>query len=196
MDTTIQEQLTTQVHAPTATSATRWSIDPAHTSVTFGVRHMMVSTVRGEFQNVTGNVVWDPSHPEATQIDASIDVTSVNTREPKRDAHLRSADFFDAEKYPAMTFRSRGVGRRKDGVIELVGELTIKDTTRVVVLEVDGPTPEHKDPWGGTRLGASARTVIKRSDFGMRWNVALEAGGMLVGDEIKIQLDVELQKQP
>lgn len=186
---------TTAERQPIVTTATKWTIDPAHTSVTFGVRHMMVSTVRGEFQKVTGKVSWDPSRPDATTIEASIDVASVNTREPQRDAHLKSADFFDVEKYPTIEFRSRGAGRAKNGVIELVGDLTIHGTTRVVALEVEGPTPEHKNPYGQTVIGASARTSIKRSDFGMTWNTVLEAGGLLVGDEINIQLDIELRRE-
>jgi polyisoprenoid-binding protein YceI len=186
---------TTAAREPAAATATKWTIDPAHTSVTFGVRHMMVSTVRGEFQKITGNVTWDPARPDATTIEASIDVASINTREPQRDAHLRSADFFDVEKYPTIEFRSRGVGRGKNGTIELVGDLTIRDTKRVVALEVEGPTPEYKNPWGQTVIGASAKTSIKRSDFGMTWNTVLEAGGLLVGDEINIQLDVQLRRE-
>ncbi len=192
MDTT-QTGNERQAAAPPAT-ATKWTIDPAHTSVTFGVRHMMVSTVRGEFQKVTGSVTWDPKQPDATAIEATIDVGSINTREAARDNHLRSADFFDVEKYPTIDFRSRGVGRKKDGTIEIVGDLTIRGTTRVIALEVEGPTDEHADPWGNLRVGASAKTKIKRSEFGMTWNTVLEAGGVVVGDEITIQLDVELQR--
>ncbi len=177
-----------------ASTAVKWTIDPSHTSVTFGVRHMMVSTVRGEFQKVSGSVTFDPKHPEATAIEATIEVASISTRDEKRDGHLRSADFFDAEKYPTIQFRSRGVGRTKNGTIEIVGDLTIKETTRVIALEVEGPTAEFADPWGFVRMGASASTSVKRSDFGITWNTALEAGGVLVGDEIKIQLDIELQR--
>jgi polyisoprenoid-binding protein YceI len=175
-------------------AAAKWSIDGSHTSVTFGVRHMMVSTVRGEFQKVSGDVVYDPTHPEKTEINVSIDVASVNTREPQRDAHLKSADFFDAEKFPTIEFRSRQTSVKKAGLLEIVGDLTIHGTTRAVTLEVEGPTPEHGDPWGFVRMGASARTTVKRSEFGMTWNTLLEAGGVLVGDEIKIQLEVELQR--
>lgn len=177
------------------TAAATWTIDPAHTSVTFGVRHMMVSTVRGEFQKIAGTVTWDPTRPDAAQIEATLDVASINTREAQRDAHLRSADFFDAEKYPTIQFRSRGINRKQDGTLEVVGDLTIRETTRVVTLDVEGPTPEFKNPWGQTVVGASARTKIKRSDFGMTWNTVLEAGGVLVGDEINIQLDVQLRRE-
>lgn len=186
---------TTAAPQPTATAGTKWSIDPAHTSVTFGVRHMMVSTVRGEFQKVTGTVTWDPAQPEATTIEASLDVASINTREAQRDAHLKSADFLDVEKYPTIEFRSRGVGRALAGGVEIVGELTIHGTTRVITLQVEGPTPAYKNPWGQTVMGASAKTTIKRSDFGMTWNTVLEAGGLLVGDDISIQLDVELRRE-
>ncbi len=184
-----------QAERQTTATATKWTIDPSHTSVTFGVRHMMVSTVRGEFQNVSGTVTWDPNRPDATQIEATLDVASINTREAQRDAHLRSPDFLDVEKFPKITFRSRGVGRSKDGSLEVVGDLTIRDTTRVVALDVEGPTPPLVNPWGQTVIGASAKTVIKRSDFGMTWNTVLEAGGLLVGDEISIQLDIELRRE-
>ncbi len=179
---------------PQASTLSKWTIDPSHTSVTFSVKHMMVANVRGELQKVSGAVLWDAKRPEATKLSVEIDVASINTREPKRDEHLRTGDFFDAEKFPKITFESRGVGRRQDGVIEIVGDLTIRGTTRVVALEVEGPTAEHADPWGNIRMGASATTSIKRSDFGMTWNSLLETGGVLVGDEIKINLDVELIK--
>jgi polyisoprenoid-binding protein YceI len=190
---------TGQARQATGAKTTRFAIDESHTSVTFGVRHMMVSTVRGEFQKVGGSVVWNPDRPEEAEIQATIEVASINTREPQRDAHLRSGDFFDASTYPTIEFRSHpshlgGVTRRKDGSLEVRGDLTIKDTTRVVTLEVESPTPEHRDPWGGVRIGTVARTTIKRSDFGITWNTVLEAGGVLVGDEIKIQLDVELKQ--
>ena len=180
---------------PAATTGTKWTIDPAHTSVTFGVRHMMVSTVRGEFQKVAGTVTWDPNSPESAQIEATIDVASINTREAQRDAHLKSADFFDVEKHPNITFRSTALRRKADGVLEVTGDLTIRGTTRAVTLEVEGPTSEFKNPWGQTVIGASAKTKIKRSDFGMTWNTALEAGGFLVGDEISIQLDLQLRRE-
>lgn len=178
-----------------APASAEWSVDPAHSHVGFDVRHLMIATVRGELQTVEGTVWWDPNHPERSRIEVDIDVASVNTRDPKRDAHLRSADFFDAEKHPKMTYRSHAVGRRKDGTIEVVGDLTIRGVTRVVVLDVEGPTPEQKDPWGGVRIAASARATIKRSEYGMMWNAALEAGGVLVGDDVNIALEVELAKK-
>jgi polyisoprenoid-binding protein YceI len=181
--------------AAKASTATKWTIDSSHTSVGFSVRHMMVSNVRGEFQKVSGSAVWDPKQPDASKVEVTIEVASINTREAQRDAHLKSADFFDAENHPHITFVSRGVGKRKDGIVEIVGDLTIRGTTRVVALAVEGPTPEHADPWGNIRIGASATTSIKRSDFGMTWNSVLEAGGVLVGDQINIHLDVELIKE-
>lgn len=186
-------QTTTEQGAKAATSVT-WTIDPSHTSATFSVRHMMITNVRGEFQKVSGTVTFDPQHPERATLEASLDVASINTRDAQRDAHLRSADFFDAEKHPTILFASRSV-RRGDAGLEIVGDLTIRGTTREVVLRVDGPTPEHTDPWGNVRIGASATTKIKRSDFGMTWNNVLEAGGVLVGDEVTIHLDVSLVRQ-
>ena len=180
-----------QKQAPTAG---RFTLDSAHSHVGFAVRHMMVSNVRGEFTKLAGTVSYDPAKPEATQVEVNIDVASVNTREEKRDAHLRSADFFDAEKFPHITFVSKRA-RKHAGGLELSGDLTIHGTTREVTLAVEDITPEHTDPWGGKRIGASARTKIRRSDFGMRWNAALEAGGVLVGDEISVNLEVELIRQ-
>jgi polyisoprenoid-binding protein YceI len=185
----------TNLNETTKAKSAEWTIDASHSHVGFAVRHLMIANVRGEFTKVSGSVTWDPARPEVTRIDAEIDVASVNTREEKRDAHLRSADFFDTEKFPTITYHSRGVGRNKgDGHIEVVGDLTIHGVTRVVVLDVEGPTPEQNDPWGNTRIAATARTVIKRSDFGMTWNSALETGGVLVGDDIKIEIELELTK--
>src|SRR5688572_26830045 len=126
-------------------------IDASHSHVGFSVRHLMIANVRGELSQLSGSVTWDPVRPDATKIDVEIDGASINTREEKRDAHLRSADFFDAEQFPKITYRSRGVGRHKgDGHLEVVGDLTIRGVSRVVVLDVEGPTPEQNDPWGNT----------------------------------------------
>lgn len=176
-----------------AARSTTWTLDASHSSAAFSVRHLMITNVKGEFQKLSGSVTYDPARPEAASIKASIDVASINTREDKRDEHLRSADFFDAANHPTMEFVSKSV-RRADRGLEVVGDLTIRGTTREVVLHVEGPTPEQKDPWGNLRVGASATTKIKRSDFGMTWNSALETGGVLVGDEITIHLDVSLVK--
>jgi polyisoprenoid-binding protein YceI len=169
----------------------RYGIDASHSHLGFSVRHMMISNVRGEFGKLEGEVSYDPKHPEATRLEVTVDPASVNTHEEKRDAHLRSADFFDVEKYPAITFSAKHTRRRGD-VLEVTGDLTLRDVTREVTLTVEDLTPEHADPFGNVRIGASARTKIKRSDFGMQWNAALEAGGVLVGDEISLQIEVEL----
>lgn len=179
---------------PARSGAATYDLDAAHTHVGFAVRHMMVSNVRGEFTKLAGTVTYDPAAPENTAIDVKIEVASINTREEKRDAHLRSADFFDAEKFPHLTFVSKQARRRDDG-LEVKGDLTIHGTTHEVTLAVEDITPEHADPWGKQRMGASARTKIKRSDFGMRWNAALEAGGVLVGDEVTITLEIELVRR-
>ena len=175
----------------TAVPSKRWTLDAAHSHVSFSVRHMMISNVRGEFSKVTGQASYDANNPAASQLSVSIDVASINTREEKRDAHLRSADFFDVENHPTMTFVSKAVRPRGDG-LEVVGDLTIRGTSREVTLALEEITPQFADPWGNLRVGASARTKIRRSDFGMRWNAALEAGGVLVGDEVSIQIEAEL----
>lgn len=186
-------QTPAQTSATQAPAAQTWTIDASHTLASFSVRHLMISNVRGEFQKLSGSATYDPNRPEASTVTATIEVASINTREEKRDAHLRSADFFDAEAHPVITFRSTAAKRKGDG-LEVTGDLTIRGTTRQVVLTVDEITAEQVDPWGGRRVGATAKTKIKRSDFGMTWNAALEAGGVVVGDEVSITLDVELVK--
>lgn len=166
-----------------------YKIDSAHSGAQFVVRHMMISNVRGGFTKVEGTIEYDPSNVGATKIDAVIDANSIDTREDQRDAHLRSADFLDAEKYPTITFKSTKVEADGDD-LKVTGDLTIHGVTKEVVLEVDGPAPEVKDPYGYLRVGASAKTKIKRSEFGLTWNAALETGGLLVGDDLKIELDV------
>lgn len=175
-------------------SQSKYVIDASHSHASFSVRHMMISNVRGEFAKFSGEVGYDPEHPESTTASVTIEVASVNTREEKRDAHLRSSDFFDADNHPSMTFRSKSARKSGDGLV-LVGDLTIRGVTHEVALTVEEITQEGKDPWGNTRIGGSAYTKIKRSDFGLTWNAALEAGGVLVGDEVKISLEVELIKQ-
>lgn len=175
---------------------TVWEIDPAHSSAGFSVRHMMIANVKGEFSKVTGRVEFDGENIERASIEASVDVNSISTREAARDVHLKSPDFFDAEKFPAMTFKSKRVKRGSGGNVKLIGDLTIRGTTREATLALEGPTPPVKDPWGNVRIGASASTKINRKDFGLTWNAALEAGGVLVGDEVSIMLDVELIQKP
>ena len=173
---------------------TIWNIDPAHSNAQFSVRHMMISNVKGEFTKVSGQVRFDPGKPETLSAEAAIDVSTINTREHDRDNHLKSPDFFHVEEFPTITFKSKRAEKSSDGV-KLTGDLTIHGVTRQVTLNVEGPTPPTKDPWGNTRVGASAATKINRKDFGLTWNQALETGGVLVGDEIKITIDVELLAQ-
>lgn len=170
----------------------KYTIDPSHSQASFTVRHMMISNVRGEFQKLSGTVEFDPANVGATKISADLEVASLSTGDEKRDAHLRSADFFDAEKHATITFRSTSAEAKGAGEIEVRGDLTIHGVTKEVVLAVEGPTAPAKDPWGNERIGASAATKIKRTDFGLVWNVALEAGGILVGEDVKIALDVSL----
>jgi polyisoprenoid-binding protein YceI len=184
----------TSVAAPAAQlTAGTWRIDPTHSHVEFAVRHLMISTVKGRFGEVSGTVQVDPNDPAASVVDVAINVGSIDTREAQRDAHLRSADFFDVDRFPTLHFRSTRVsGEGED--LRLTGNLTIRDITREVTLNVT-PEGQARDPWGGDRAGYSATTRINRNDFGLTWNVALEAGGFVVGDEIKISIDVELVKE-
>jgi len=173
-------------------TSTKWKIDNAHTGVHFSVRHMMITNVRGEFQKVEGTVEWDTDKPENSVVVAEIEAASINTREPQRDGHLKSADFLDAEKFPQLVFKSKSVRRVSSDRLSISGDLTIRGTTRPVTLDVEGPSAASKDPFGNVRVGATATTKIKRSDFGMTWNSVIEAGGVLVGDDVSITLDVSL----
>jgi polyisoprenoid-binding protein YceI len=190
---TVLAALLTAASAFTATAV--YDIDSSHSSAQFSVKHLMVSNVKGQFSKVTGSVQFDPQNIGASRADASIDVATVDTREPKRDAHLKTADFFDVEKFPTMRFVSKRVMPASPGKLKLLGDLTIHGVTREVTLDVDGPTPEIKDPWGNARVGASATTKINRKDFGLTWNKALETGGVVVSDEVLITLDIELVKK-
>lgn len=182
--------LTLTLLAAPAMFAADYQIDTSHSKAAFTVKHLMVSNVRGEFSKVTGTISYDEKNPAAIKIDASIDTSTVNTSEPKRDDHLRSADFFDVAKFPTMTFKSKSA-TKAGGNLLVTGDLTIHGVTRQVVLTVEGPTQEVKDPWNLLRRGASASTTIKRSDYGLTWNKALESGGVVVSDEVKITIDVE-----
>jgi polyisoprenoid-binding protein YceI len=172
-------------------AAQTWVIDPAHTLSGFTVRHLMVTNVRGSFDTTTGSIEYTPGDPKSIKADIVVEAKTVNTRNQKRDDHLRTNDFFNAEKFPTMTFRSKRVENVRPGGFDLVGDLTIRDVTREVVLKVDGPTAPIKDPQGNRRVGASASTSISRKDFGVNWNRAVEAGGVVVGDEVKIEIDVQ-----
>jgi polyisoprenoid-binding protein YceI len=174
-----------------APAFTTWNIDPAHTNVEFSVRHLMITTVRGRFGDVSGTVSSDDADPTKGSADITIGAASIDTREAQRDAHLRSADFFDVETFPTMTFRSTRIEAGQGNRFTLVGDLTIRGVSREVALEVTSEGTA-KDPWGGHRAGFSATTKIKRSDFGLTWNQLLEAGGVAVGDEITIRIDAQL----
>jgi len=173
-----------------------WNIDTAHSSAQFSVRHMMVATVRGEFTSTKGTARWDGKNLATAVVEATIDAATISTREPKRDAHLRSADFFDVERYPTLTFKSAKVEPIGPGKLRMTGDLTIRGVTRSVVFDVEGPTEAIKDNRGNQRVGASATATINRKDFGLTWNAALETGGVVVSDEVKIILDVALTLPP
>jgi len=178
-----------------STGASTWHLDPAHTHVEFAVRHLMISTVKGGFADVQGVVRMDGASPGAADVDVTIGVASIDTRQDERDAHLRSADFLDAARFPTITFRSRRIeGIPSQGDFRLVGDLTIRGITREVALDV-WQEGRVTDPSGNERAGFRARTKIDRTDFGLTWNQALEAGGVLVGNEVRISAEVELVRQ-
>jgi polyisoprenoid-binding protein YceI len=174
--------------------ATIWNIDPVHSAAEFKVKHMMISNVKGQFTKVSGALVLNESDLTKSQMDATIDTASINTHDVQRDGHLKSPDFFDAEKFPIMTFKSTAIRVVTPGELEVDGALTIRDITRSVVFSVEGPTPPTKDPWGNTRAAIAATTKISRKDFGLTWNATLESGGFLVGDEVTITLEVQFVK--
>jgi polyisoprenoid-binding protein YceI len=176
----------------TTMTTTLWNIDGTHSSINFSIKHMVISKVRGRFAKFTGTLNLDDADVTRSVVEATLDATSIDTGMPQRDTHLRSPDFFDAEKYPALVFRSTRI--EKDGArYRLVGELTIRDVTREVSLDVESGG-RAKDPWGNERVGFVARGVIDRKDFGLGWNQVLEAGGVLVGDRVDIELDVQAVK--
>ena len=176
---------------PVSARAETWVIDPAHTVSGFTVKHMMIANVTGVFEVTRGSIEYRPGDPGSVKADITIEAKSVNTRIGRRDDDLRSDNFFSAEKFPTLAFRSRRVQNVRAEGFDLVGDLTIRDVTREVVLRVDGPTAPIKDPQGNRRVGATASTTINRKDFGIMWNRTIEAGGVVVGDEVKINLEVE-----
>ena len=177
---------------PTFAFASTWTIDPDHSNIGFKVRHLMVSNVKGSFDKHTGVVEINDKDITKSKVEVSIDTRSINTNVQKRDEHLRSADFFDVARYPTMTFVSRKVAKAGTDRLKVTGDLTLHGVTRQVVLDVEGPTAESKDPWGNIRKGATATTVINRKDFGLVWNTALETGGVAVGDDVTITLEIEM----
>jgi polyisoprenoid-binding protein YceI len=178
--------------APSVAGAATWNIDSAHTTAQFAVRHMMVTKVKGVFDKVSGTVELDEKDPAKSSVDVKIDAATVNTREPKRDGHLKSPDFFDVAKFPNLTFKSTKVTKVGKDHYKVVGDLTIRDVTKQVTLDVEGPTKPVKNMMGGESSGVSATTKINRKDFGLNWNKTLEAGGVLVGEEVEIAIDAEL----
>lgn len=184
--------MTTLAAAQTAT--TTWKIDPVHSVAEFKVKHMMISNVKGQFTEVSGTLTLDEADITNSKIDAAINAATINTGEADRDKHLKSADFFDVEQFPALTFRSTHIARDGSGELAVEGDLTIHGVTRRVTFAVEGPSAPAKDPWGNTRVGLSATTKINRKDYGLTWNAALETGGILVGDDVTITLDVQFVK--
>jgi polyisoprenoid-binding protein YceI len=182
--------------APGLLHAAPWEFDPAHTGVQFKVRHLMVSSVRGDFEKVSGKIVYDEADVTKSTADITIDAASINTRVAKRDEHLRSPDFLDAAKFPAISFTSKRVEKTGTGTLKMTGDLTIRGVTKEVVLTVEGPTPTIKDLQGNARVGGQATAKISRKDFGLVWNAALETGGVVVGDEVEITIDMEIYRKP
>jgi polyisoprenoid-binding protein YceI len=172
-----------------------YQIDSAHTHAQFKVRHLMISNVKGDFDKVTGTITLDDANPAASSIDVTVDVNSVSTREPQRDAHLKSADFFDTEKFPTMRFVSTAVVKSGDDSYEVVGNLTLHGVTQTIDLNVESVTPEVKDPFGLYRRGAEAKATILRSDFGLKYNSVLDTGGVAIGDQVHITIDTEFTRQ-
>ncbi len=171
-----------------------YQIDPAHSGVHFSVRHLMLSNVRGTFSGLKGTVVNDPADSAATQVNATIAASTISTGDPQRDGHLKSADFLDVEKYPEIIFTAKRTQKTGDAEFKVTGDLTIHGVTREVTLNVEEVSPEAKDPWGNTRIGVTAKTKIDRQQFGVSWNSPLETGGVVVGDEVKLEFDLEFTK--
>lgn len=174
-------------------TATKWDFDLSHSSINFHVRHLMVSKVHGRFAAWSGTLELDEQDLTRSRFDVTIDASSIETKEDKRDAHLRSADFLDVEKYPSITFTSKRIEKDGDDY-KVTGDITIRGVTKEVVLDVEGTGEAVKDPWGGTRTGFSAKAKLNRKDFGLTWNVALEAGGFVVGDKLEITIEIEAIK--
>jgi polyisoprenoid-binding protein YceI len=171
-----------------------WKIDPVHSVAEFKVKHMMISNVKGQFTGVSGVLTLDEADITKSRVEATIDAASINTRDAQRDAHLQSAEFFDVPNFPTLSFRSTSISRKTAGLLAVEGDLTIHGVTRRVMFSVEGPSPAAKDPWGNTRIGLSAETKVNRKDFGLVWNATLETGGILLGDDISITLDVQFVK--
>jgi polyisoprenoid-binding protein YceI len=179
---------------PSPAAVTTWQIDPAHTAAGFSVKHMMISTVRGQFKGVTGTVNWDDQDISKSSVDVAIDANTVDTGEPKRDADLKSANFFDVAHYPTITFKSAKIEKISAAKMKVTGDLTIRGITKPVALDVEGPSGAIKDPYGNTRVALNATTTINRMDYGVKWNAKLDAG-VVVGDDVNINIDLEMIKK-
>ncbi len=180
---------------PCFAEPTTWEIDPVHSGAHFSIRHLMIATVRGEFRKVTGVVTLDEKDITKSSVEAVIDATTIDTHEERRDNHLKSPDFFDVAKFPTITFKSKSVAKAGEGKLKVFGDLTLHGVTKEATLDVEGLNSQIKDQRGSLKMGATATTKINRSDFGLTWNRALEAGGVTVGDEVAITIDVELIKK-
>jgi polyisoprenoid-binding protein YceI len=181
--------------ASQSTKPAQWHIDPAHSAAHFSVRHLMISNVRGEFTKISGSALINPADPAKSTVEVTIEAASLNTREPQRDEHLRSADFFDVANHPTLTFRSNRIQALGADHFKLIGDLTIRGVTKEVTFDVLGPTASIKDPYGNVRAGIEATSKVNRKDFGLVWNALTEAGGVVVGDEVKITIEAELIQQ-
>jgi polyisoprenoid-binding protein YceI len=180
--------------ATTPSATVTWKIDPAHSGAEFKVRHMMIANVKGAFSGLSGTLTEHTTDSSLSSVEASVDVATINTGDAQRDGHLKSADFFDAEKFPKLTFKSTSVAKKGEAEYAVTGDLTIHGVSKPVTFAVEGPSAPGKDPWGNTRIGLSATTKINRKDFGLGWNTALESGGFLVGEEVTITLEVQFIK--
>jgi polyisoprenoid-binding protein YceI len=186
---------TTVTAATQSSKPIQWQIDPAHSAAHFSVRHLMISNVRGEFTKLGGSALTNPTDHTKSSVEITIDAASINTREPQRDEHLRSADFLDVAKYPTLTFRSKRIEPLGPEEFKVTGDLTIRGVTKEVTFDIEGPTPPVKDPWGNIRAGITASAKINRKDFGVAFDALTETGGVVVGDEVKITIEAELIQQ-
>lgn len=176
------------------TSTITWNIDPAHSTAEFKVKHMMISNVKGSFHGISGTLLEDMADPTRSRVEATIDIGTLNSGDAQRDVHLKSADFFHHEQHSTMNFKSTKVEKKGEGDYVVTGDLTLHGITKPVTFAVEGPSAPGKDPWGNTRIGLSATTKINRKEFGLTWNAALETGGILVGEDVQISLDVQFIK--
>ena len=193
--TLLAAALSAALTIPAAAATSTWQIDPAHTAAGFAVKHLMISTVRGQFKGVTGTITWDDQDVSKSSVNVTIDANTVDTSEPMRDKDLKSDKFFDVAKYPTITFKSKKVEIVSAGKLKITGDLTIHGVTKEAVLDVEGPTPPVKDPWGNTRVAASASTKVNRQDYGVKWNANMDGGGVVVSDDVNITIDLEMTKQ-